>query len=418
VLPDPGERLGYARSPLDARSCPLPLTPTPPSSAARARRIVHVIPSLGFGGCERQLADLIRHGDGSHYTHAIAHLGPPDSLLAELDGAVGPVRDISRMAAGGYASRLRALRAVLRELKPDIVHSWLFEADVAARIAGARLPVRWVTSLAAPAYDRAASRAAGWPHGSVLARRGLDATTARIADPLFVACSAFVARSTASALRLRADRVRVIPNSVAPERLESSAAAAQRCRARLGLSPERFVVLAVGRLDPQKGLDVLLRAAALMRQRVPELAVVVLGEGPMRAQLEALVAQLDLASTVLMPGASFDVADHFAMADAFAFPSRFEGFGMALAEAMTAGLPCVTTALPPVLEFLEPERSGLCCPREDAPALAVQLTRLATEPELRRALRAAAPAAVARLDIRVTARQWHETYDAELSRSS
>jgi len=321
------------------------------------------------------------------------------------------------LAPSGPFARLRGLRTVLEDLKPDIVHSWLFQADIASRIAAAPLPARSVTSLASPAYDRGAARAAGWPRHRVLGRQCLDAATARIADPLFVACSRFVARSTARALRLRPDRIRVIPNSVDLERLSPSTGAAARCRERLGLGPERFVVMAMGRLDPQKGLDVLIRAAARLRPDFPELAVIVLGDGALRHELDALVAELDLHTTVQIPGTTLNVAEHLAMADAFAFPSRFEGFGMALAEAMAAGLPCVTTALPSVLEFLEPEISGLCVSVDDDAGLALQLRRLAENPGLRRSLGAAARSSVVeRLDIRVTSRQWQEAYEAELSR--
>jgi len=382
----------------------------------RAQRIVHVIPSLGFGGCERQLADLVRHAESARYVHTIAHLGPPNSLLEELGCAV-EVRDVSRTAGRGPFGAIRALRAVLDELAPDIVHSWLFEADIAARMAGVHMRARRVTSLAAPAYDRSAARAAGWPARSVLARRGIDAATARLADPLFVACSQFVARSTSAALRLRTDRVRVIPNSVDPQRLAAAPGDRAGRRAQLGLSADRFVVLAMGRLDPQKGLDVLIRAADGVQQNVPELAVIILGEGPLRPELEALVADRGLEGIVQLPGASLDIASYLAMADAFAFPSRFEGFGMALAEAMAVGLACVTTALPPVFEFAEPDVNALCVGVDDVTALGSQLQRLARDPRLRAALGDAAQQTVAlRLDVRVTGPQWHAAYDAELAR--
>lgn len=391
-------------------------TITQPSQSS-ARRIVHVIPSLGLGGCERQLADLIRHSDRARYTHSIAHLGPPNNLIEELGGAVEDVRDISRTARRGPLRGPRALRATFLELEPDVVHSWLFEADIAARVASAGLGCGHLTSLATPAYDRVATVAAEWPAHSVLARRTLDGVTARMVDPLFVACSQFVARSTAAALHLRRDRLRVIPNSVDPARLAPKPGGGSGKRAQLGLSQDRFVVLAMGRLDLGKGLDVLIRATDRLRADVPELAVVILGEGPRRETLENLVDTLGLGATVQLPGSSLDVAGHLAMADAFAFPSRFEGFGMALAEAMAVGLPCVTTTLPPVLEFAKPEVDVLGVDADDIEALVAQLRRLARDPALRHRLGHAAKSTVAhRLDIRVTGPQWEAAYAAELAR--
>ena len=107
------------------------------------------------------------------------------------------------------------------------------------------------------------------------------------------------------------------------------------------VDPGARVLLAVSRLEPQKGVDVAIRALPEIRRRHPEAVLVVLGEGPQRAELAALARELDV--PVLLPGRVPDVAAWLGRADLLVHPARWEGFGLALLEAMLASLPVVAT---------------------------------------------------------------------------
>ncbi|GMG84354.1 hypothetical protein LNKW23_35690 [Paralimibaculum aggregatum] len=133
------------------------------------------------------------------------------------------------------------------------------------------------------------------------------------------------------------------------------------------------MVLAVGRLAPQKNYPLLLEAFALLRREMPA-KLVILGEGPDRAALEAQAAGLGIAGDLSMPGFVPDTAEWMARADVLAMSSRFEGLANVVPEAMAVGLPIVSTDWPPsAREVLEDGRWGRIVPLDDAPALAAAL---------------------------------------------
>lgn len=142
--------------------------------------------------------------------------------------------------------------------------------------------------------------------------------------------------------------------------------------------PEGTYVLAAARLVEQKGLDTLLRAYAAARSELGGRRLVIAGEGPERPALEALAARLGLNGHVSFPGAvsRSEVAELLRGADAFAFPSRYEPFGIALLEAMAAGVPAVATAYGGIPEFAVDGENALLVPVDDADALASALIRV------------------------------------------
>ena len=143
----------------------------------------------------------------------------------------------------------------------------------------------------------------------------------------------------------------------------------------LGLDPDRPLLLWVGRLDPIKGLDVLVRATALVCRTQPvQLAIV--GDGPYREELLAGIAANDLADSVRLLGMREDVPSWLQSADVFVFPSRTEGLPNALLEAMAVGLPVVTTDVPGCRDLIQDGQTGLLVPVDDAAALAAAMLRL------------------------------------------
>jgi glycosyltransferase involved in cell wall biosynthesis len=167
-------------------------------------------------------------------------------------------------------------------------------------------------------------------------------------------------------------------------------------RAALGLGAGDFVVTTIGRALPVKGWDVLVRAAAAALPRVPALQVLLVGsteavnERPVRAEIEQLVAQGGLEGRVRFTGHVSSIDDPLAAADVFVLPSRSEGFSLALVEAMRAGLPVIASRVGIAEAVIQPGRNGFVVPREDAPALAEYLVRLAADVEMRARLAAGA----------------------------
>lgn len=174
------------------------------------------------------------------------------------------------------------------------------------------------------------------------------------------------------------ERLVSIPNGV-----DLSAWAGDPPPAELPFGPEAEVVLFLGRLTPQKRLDVLLQAIARLAATRPALRLAVCGEGPLREDLEALSARLGIGERVAFLGVREDVLALHRAARVFALPSEGEGLPNALLEALAAGTPTVATAVAGTVDVARHEREALLVSPNDAPALAAALERLLEDPDLR-----------------------------------
>jgi glycosyltransferase involved in cell wall biosynthesis len=232
-------------------------------------------------------------------------------------------------------------------------------------------------------------------HGDLarLARKPFGRTRSRL---LFR--SAWFAALSADARRelldrgVPAGRILSLPNGVDLDAYRPvTEAERSRLRDQLGLPPRRLVGTFVGRLHPVKDVDTLLGAAA----RVPELTLVVVGDGPERVRLEAEAARRGVESRISFLGESSQVADVLRASDAFLLSSHGEGMSNALLEGMACGLPCLASrSVGGAAELLEAGR-GMLLPDGDVPAWAAAIQRLVDEPGLRESTGTAAASYVA-----------------------
>jgi glycosyltransferase involved in cell wall biosynthesis len=166
-------------------------------------------------------------------------------------------------------------------------------------------------------------------------------------------------------LRVPRAKIEVIPRgrdaAVLGRRSEHRADAARR---RFGVAADAELVVAVGRQEPQKGLDILLEALPRVRSRFPSIRVLIAGrEGRATAALNELAHSSGVADTVTFLGMRDDVADLLCAADVFAFPSLWEGAGGTLLEAMALECPIVSSRLPTLLETVDDSTAELVTPR-------------------------------------------------------
>jgi glycosyltransferase involved in cell wall biosynthesis len=311
-------------------------------------KVVHLIDSLGAGGAEKSLAELLPGLRDAGVESLVACLDRRvEGFEGEVVAAGFSVRIVGRGPRG-----LRAVRRLLRDESPSLLHTTLVRADIVGRLAaiGAGVPV--LTSLVNTPYDAERlldptirrSRLAAW--------RVVDGVTARRLTTHFHSISHAVARSYERHLHIDPRRITVIGRGRDERRLGVPSPERRRAvRRALGIGDDVPVVVNVGRQERQKAHSVLLEAVPALVARVPGVVVLVAGRaGNASADLAPLLEQEAIASHVRFLGHREDVPDLLAAADLFVFPSIFEGLGGAVIEAMALGLPIVATDLPALRE--------------------------------------------------------------------
>jgi glycosyltransferase involved in cell wall biosynthesis len=350
-------------------------------------RIAFVLAGLGAGGAERVVNLLAHHRDERNDTvHVIAvNAADPQSYFPYRSSikveVLGQRPWASRIAVTVY--RLVELRGRLRAIQPDLVVSFLTKVNTLVGLATLGLGTAAIMS------ERNNYRLQGmspfWRLSAPIAARG----AARLVMQTDMARSLLP-----EGLK---ERAVVIPNPVTlPDDFRRSAG-----------NGMRFV--AVGRLERQKGFDLLLQAFSRVAREVPEATLVIFGEGPERASLELQARKLKLADRIRMPGVSHSPGSWLSAGDVFVLSSRFEGFPNVLLEALMAGMPTVAFDCPwGPAEILCNGEAGLLVPAGDVEQLGKMLRRVATDQSLRQRLAAAGPAAATRYSKPVVCAQWDE----------
>jgi glycosyltransferase involved in cell wall biosynthesis len=341
-------------------------------------RVLYVIDSLVPGGAERSLAALTPSLITGGVRLEVATLHRRPGLQEELEAAGVPLHCLA--GPGGRVAWIGRAARLISDRRPDLVHTTLFEADVTGRIAATlrRTPV--VSSLVNVAYGPEQQTSNGIGSLKLGAARLVDAATARPVTR-FHAVSRHVGDVMAQRLHLRRSRVEVVPRGRDP-RLLGSRTTARRVSARAGLGAgDQPVVLAAARHEPQKGLDTLVAAAPLVRDRIPAVRFLVAGrEGTQTPRLHALADRLQVREVVTFLGPRSDVYDLLCAADVFAFPTRWEGMPGAILEAMALEAPIVASDVPPVREAVTDGVSARLVPVGSAEALAEAIVAALSDP--------------------------------------
>lgn len=318
------------------------------------------LPSLSGGGAERVMVELASGfaARGRRTRLVVAH------RAGELAEQVPPSVELVDLGVRGTGAAVVPLARWLRAERPSALLSAMTHTNVSALLARrlSRTRVRVVVSEHNAIAERLA-RANG-PRQRLL--YGLARRLYRSADAV-VGVSEGVTRELCTSLALDAARTHAIYNPVVSERVLRAAEAAVE---HPWIGGEAPLVLGVGRLVAQKAFDQLVRAFARVRAERPA-RLVILGEGPDRPRLEALVAELGLADDVALPGFVPNPHAWMRRASVFASTSVWEGFGVVIAEALAAGCPVVSTDCPHGPdEILEHGAWGRLVPVGDVGALA------------------------------------------------
>lgn len=330
-------------------------------SRGPAAGIVHVTDTTGFGGAERAMLLLVEELGRIGFEQELVLTPDAPADLRAAAAAIGlPVRTMPALPEGATGlRRLPAFARDLRRMRPGIVHAHLtYPLACKFPLAAARLA--GVPGIVAT--EQLMLEFPFPPHVRVQHRfvaGGVDR---------FIAVSEHVADELA-ALGWPRRKFVVIPNVVDLRRFPPAPQPPPG---------DGRVVLALARLDPQKGLDHLVRAAAHM----PGVTVRIAGDGPLRDDLEALARREGIADRVTFLGARADVPDLLAGCDVFVLPSLYEGLPLSILEAMAACRPVVASDIPGTRQAVIDGRTGLLVPPGDDAALAAAITRVLDDPTL------------------------------------
>lgn len=345
-------------------------------------KLLIVINGLGTGGAQRSQAEMLPYLAAAGVEPILAVFyrqreGVEASIVSEG-------YDVRHVAARTPWGRVRGLRRILRDERPDLVHTTILEASLAGRAAAAGTRVPVLTSLVNESY---APVRLSDPHLNrvklELVRR-VDGWTARHWTDHFHAISETVRRSAIESLAIDPDRITVVERGRDPERLGARTPERRAAvRRAMGLDDAAEVVLQVGRQEYQKGQGDLIDAFDRLAAGRPGLHLWIAGrKGAASEALDAARGRSRFADRIHFLGHREDVPDLMAAADVFAFPSLFEGQGCALIEAMGLGMPIVASDIPVFREALDHEQSGLLVPVGSPAGLAEAIARLLDDREL------------------------------------
>ncbi len=315
------------------------------SSQTLPTRIAFCVTDLDPGGAERALVQIVTRLDRRRWEPHVFCLDAGGVLVDELRAAgievvcLGARRPRNFLVVWRLARRLAALR-------PAILQTFLFHANIVGRLAGraARVPV--IVSGIRVAEKR--SRMRLW----------LDRATDRLVTR-HVCVSRDVADFSANVGGLPSAKLCVIPNGVDVERFANAAPADL---APFGVPPGSRVLLFVGRLDPQKGPFELLHASEQLFVDHADVHLLMVGDGPLAPELRAWTHAKNLEKRIHFAGRQSNIAGLMRAADVFVLPSRWEGLPNVVLEAMAAGTPVVATAVEGIRDLLGDGRWGRVVP--------------------------------------------------------
>lgn len=327
------------------------------------KRILHLINCLERGGAEHVVLQLVRYRDAERFAPTVAYLFGEGELRTELEAAGAEVHPLGFHRAAELPLALARLSRLAYRVRPELIHTHLLHSEILGALLGRALGIPVVGTAHNVFWDDPS-----YPWVLRQAYRG-----ALRSNRHTVAISEAVRRKLESA-GVSSSRITTVYNGVPP----TAPLARGEARRRLGL-PGGLVLGAVGNLYRYKGHDLLLEALAKLVSGGHDLQLAVVGEGGERGPLREQARALGVADRLHLPGTVPSASALLSAFDVFVQPSRTEGLGLALLEALAAGIPAAAFAVGGIPEVAGTPPAVALAPAEDPAALARAIEGLLTE---------------------------------------
>ena len=374
--------------------------------------IAHVLHRFDTGGLENGVVNLINHLPAGAYRHVVIALTDVTDFRHRLQAP--DVECIALHKPPGQGARIYPqVWRLLRRLQPAVVHSRNLAAlEMQPAAWAAQVPVRIHGEHGRDIEDL---------HGTSRRHQHIRRLYAPFVHR-YVALSQDLAGYLTGPVGIAPGRVRQIYNGVDARRFHPSADGPSSIAGCPFSAPAHWLVGTVGRMQTVKHQMLLVRAFVLALQQQPtlraRLRLVLVGDGPLRAQAQALLAEAGVADLAWLPGERSDVPVVMRGLHAFVLPSLAEGVSNTILEAMATGLPVLATAVGGNAELVQQGQTGLLVPSDDMPAMAEALCRLAQQPQLAASMGAAGRAAVdARFSLQAMVAAYDALYGEHLQRA-
>lgn len=340
---------------------------TPKIFNNRPVRIMQITYGLSYGGLEQVILNLYQFLDKSRFHVSVCCMTHEGHVAQELEKLGCKIEYCNGSSTMSRYAKFLKMATILKRNKIDIVHTHntpaYLDGLVAAKLANIPIIVHTDHCRFYPDKKR-----------YMLAERFASLVTDRI-----VAVSAHTKRDLQQWEHIPAGKIAVILNGIPPlNRLEPEHV--QRLRASLGIRRTETVIGSVGRLEHQKGYDLLIQAAAIMTANQCPAKFVIVGEGSRRNELQQLAEQFHLDDRVILTGGKINGADYIQMFDIFALTSNFEGMPIVLLEAMAAKKPIVATDVGGVPEMIDSGMNGYLIDKRDPKIFAHYCQQLIDNP--------------------------------------
>lgn len=335
------------------------------------KKVFFLITSSDFGGAETLLQQIAVTLDKSRYQVLVCSVKPKGAIARKLEQKGIRVEslefDFKRQGLGGILPTLRLLLRMLKDFKPDILHASLFQADLLAAIAGvlAGVPAR-VATVHMVLKNK-------WPQ-LILERLAAPALTR------YVAVSNNIRDFYIHQLLLSERKISVIHNVVDAQEVLERAREIERMS--VTSLPRMPWVACVGRLDNQKGLNYLLAALKILKDRASLIGAVLVGDGPEKKRLEDLALRLGIQDRVYFTGFQTNPIPFIAQSQALVMSSNEEGLPFVLLEAMALGKAVISTAVGAIPEVVSHNRTGILVPPKNPEALAEAIFQVVSDQNL------------------------------------